>query len=106
MTKKSCSTLLESAETLTQIELCQAPELPALIALDANLLAVIKLLEFQIPYLCHQREEPLRIEVGIEEHIANSICILANALRKNLAAYYAIFRESDDECTGQQEISF
>ena len=105
MNRKSRSTLVQSAESLTSNEMFMAPELPALIALDANLLAVVRLLEFQNP-ICQTRSDNRNIADGVEEHIADSICILANALRKSLSAYYAAIHESQDECGNQQDISF
>lgn len=105
MNRKFRSTLVQSAEDLTQNEMFLAPELPALMALDANLLAVIRLLEFQNP-ICQTRHDNRAIADGVEEHIADSICLLANALRKNLSAYYAAIHESDDYHTTQQDVSF
>jgi len=99
------STLVQSAESLTQNEMFLAPELPALIALDANLLAVIRLLEFQNPH-SQTRSDNRAIADGVEEHIVDSICLLANALRKSLSAYYATIRESQDEYIAHQEVSF
>jgi len=106
MDRKIYSPLVKFAENLTQAEMCQAPELPALIALDANLLAVINLLEFQNPFLYHPRPDNRDIADGVEEHIADSICLLANALRKNLSAYYAAIQENNDCYSTQQDISF
>ncbi len=106
MTRTSYPSLITSAETLTQAEMFQAPELPALIALDANLLAVITLLEFQTPHLGHQRTTRFPSAAQAEVHIADSICILANALRMNLSAYYEVFRDDVAENNEPQEILF
>lgn len=105
MNRNFRSTLVQYAEDLTQNEMFLAPELPTLMALDANLLAVIRLLEFQNP-ICQTRHDNRVIADGVEEHIADSICLLANALRKNLSAYYAAIHESDDYHTTQQDVSF
>lgn len=106
MNKKGRSTLVQFAEHLTSNEMFLAPELPALMALDANLLAVVRLLEFQNPFFPARNDNHTIAADGIEEHIADSICILANALRKNLSAYYAAIHESEDQCVGQEEIMF
>jgi hypothetical protein len=105
MKRRIRSTLVQSAESLTPNEMFLAPELPTLMALDANLLAAIRLLEFQNPY-CQSRPDNRKIADGVEEHIADSICLLANALRKNLSAYYAAILESHDEYGDQQEEPF
>lgn len=97
MNRKIYSTLVKAAENLTPIELCQAPELPTLIALDANLLATINLFKFQSPFLGCSGSESGDMMIETEGHIADSICILANALRGNLSAYYAAVQESFDE---------
>jgi len=104
MNRKSRSTLVQSAESLTSNEMFMAPELPALIALDANLLAVVRLLEFQNPF--YPARDNRNIADGVEEHIADSICILANALRKNLSAYYAAIHEDQNQCCDQEDVSF
>jgi len=106
MNKKSRSTLVQFAEDLTSNEMFIAPELPALMALDANLLAVVRLLEFQNPFFPARNDNDNIAAGGIEEHIADSICILANALRKNLSAYYAAIHESEDQCMDQEEVLF
>jgi hypothetical protein len=106
MNRKAYSTLVKFAENITQAEMFQAPELPALIALDANLLAVVNLLEFQNPPLCNPEIYKHEIEGGAEEHIADSICFLANALRKNLSAYHAVFHENSASNKNQEEVEF
>ena len=107
MNRNSRSTLVQSAESLTSNEMFMAPELPALIALDANLLAVIRLLEFQNPIYPRTFVNRNRnIADGVEEHISDSICILANALRKNLSAYYATIHAGQDECDDQKDEPF
>jgi hypothetical protein len=106
MSRKTYSTLVKAAENLTQAELFLAPELPSLVALDANLLATMNLLELHNPFPDHPRSENPDIADGVEEHIFNSIFILANALRRNLSAYYAVIQESCDDYQDQQEVSF
>ena len=73
-----------------------APELPTLVALDACLLAAIRLLEFQHPFFSERGDDRYRAD-GVEEHIADSICVLATALRKGLSAYYAAIRENEHQ---------
>jgi hypothetical protein len=105
MNRKTFPTLIQSLETLTQEDHFLAPELSTLIALDASLFAAINLLEFQNPCCANFYNRPRR--VGIEEHIADSICILANALRKNLSAYSAAMRQTEEEeSTDQQDVRF
>ena len=108
MTRHTHPTLMESAETFTMGEMFQAPELPALIALDANLFAAINLLEFQHPYLIRHESGRFMDRRNSDLHIADSICNLASALRISLAEYYEKFREreEDNEEDEQQEIEF
>lgn len=99
-TKQPFSTLARAAESITPAELCLAPELSTLAALDATLLAATTLLEFNHPYLNQPRSKPeMTSPEDVEDHIVESICILAEALRSNLAAYYAAIRVS---CKGQE----
>ena len=90
---KTSSTLMQIAESLTNAELCITPEIPNLFALDASLLAKISILESQNPSICHPWSEDPDIDDGVEENIANSIIVMASALRYNLTAYYAAIRE-------------
>jgi hypothetical protein len=106
MNNRPYPALVNAAESISQGELCLAPELPILAALDAALLAAATLLEFNHPSVIEGISECQNMGVGPEEHLAESICILATALRSNLAAYYAAIQESCDDCTSQQEISF
>lgn len=99
-------TLVTAAEDLTGDELGFAPELSTLAALDASLLAATTVLKtgHPGPRRYYPSWDPRGINV--DEHLAEAIIILAQALRSNLAAYYAAVQES---CTGdevQQEFQF
>jgi hypothetical protein len=100
------SSLINDAEKITLEELCLAPELPSLVTLDASLLAAINLLEFHNPGSGFSRSGDRETTPATEEQIAESICILAGALRANLSAYYAAIRNSSDEYRDQQEVAF
>lgn len=93
-------------ENLTQIDLCLAPELSTLVALDATLLATIVALEFNYPGLpsgeCGNRD----VAEGVEEHLVDSIFTLATALRSSLAAYYAAIKEPAPKAKLQDNIQF
>lgn len=105
MDEKAFPSLIHSVETFTQEDLFIAPELSTLIALDASLFAAINHLELQNPYRESFYNNPRR--VTIEGHIADSICILANVLRKNLSAYYAAMRQTEEEeSVVQQDVRF
>ncbi len=106
MNKRTYPTLINAAESITRNELCMAPELSTLAALDATLLAATNLLEFNHFYLSEMIPENDSIPYGVDEHLVESICILAKALRKNLAAYYASIHESCQEHTSNDDISF
>lgn len=103
---KIYSTLVQSAEDLTINQLCIAPELPTLVALDANLLAAINILEFQNLHSGKPDSENFSASNAVEEHIVASIFVLAKALRKNLSAYYAIVQENCDDSPTQWDVSF
>jgi hypothetical protein len=105
MNRKIYSTLVQSAEDLTINQLCIAPELPTLVALDANLLAAINILEFQNPHPDKPESEISSASDAVEDHIVASIFVLAKALRKNLSAYYAIVQENCDD-DSQWDVSF
>lgn len=98
--------LITAAENMTQEELFLAPELSSLVALDACLLAATTLLEFQNPPSRFSRSDDRETIRDAEEQIGESICILANALRANLSAYYAAIRQSSDDHQNQGEVSF
>lgn len=106
MKKKFHPTLVKSAEKITRAELCQAPELSALVALDATLQATMTLLEFNYPCPGSPESENRDIADGVEEHIVDSIFVLARALRNTLSAYYAAIQENCDYHTKHQEVSF
>ena len=97
MTRKCYPTLVKAAENITNNEMCVAPELPTLAALDAALLATARMLKFHYPSpgapLCAHRD----IADGVEEHIVDSIYILTTALRSSLSAYYAAIQKSCDD---------
>lgn len=99
-------TLMTTAENMSQEELMLAPELPSLVALDASLLAATTLLEFHNPSSGFLRSGNRETINGVEEQIAESICILADALRANLSAYYKVIRQSCGDSQDQQEVSF
>jgi len=104
MKRKIHSTLVQSAEDLTMNQLCIAPELPTLVALDANLLAAINILEFQNPHSDKPDSENFSALDAVEDHIVSSIFVLAKALRKNLSAYYSIVQENCYD--SQLDVSF
>lgn len=106
MKKKSYSTLVKAVENITRDELFQAPELSALVALDATLQATMTLLEFNYPCPGSPESENRDIADGVEEHIVDSIFVLARALRSNLLAYYTVIEENCDYRTKHQEVSF
>lgn len=106
MRRKIYPTLVKAAENITQAELCQAPELSTLVALDATLLAAITQIEFNNPQLGNPELENRDIADVVEEHIVDSIFILAKALRSSLSAYYAAIQENCDYHTSHQDISF
>jgi len=103
MDKKKHSTLVKSVDSFSQNEMCLAPELLTLFALDANLMAAMKTLEFEKTTFWTENAD---IRNATEKHIISSIFILAKALRKNLSAYYAIVWESSRAITKQPEIPF
>lgn len=105
MNRKGRSTLVQSAETLTPNEMLMAPELPTMIALDANLLAAVRLLEFQNP-IPQTSPDNRKFPDGVEEHISDSICVLATALRKSLAAYYAVVQDAQGQGGNEEEVLF
>jgi len=106
MKKKFPPTLIKAAEKITRAELSQTPELSALVALDATLQATMTLLEFNYPCSGSPELENRDIADGIEEHIVDSISVLARALRGTLLAYYTAIQEKCDYHTKHQEISF
>lgn len=105
--KKNLASLIEVAETMTASEFNLAPELPTLVTLDASLLATMNLLEFHNPAIGGGQSESIAMaDGGTELHIAESIFILATALRGNLAAYYAVIRNSCPDRMAYQDINF
>jgi hypothetical protein len=85
--------LLNAAESISSQELERAPELTTFAALDANLLATTRLIQTNMPYIGNLEEMFLDLPYSINDNIAESILVLAKALRKNLAAYYLVMRE-------------
>ncbi|MBF0544698.1 MAG: hypothetical protein HQM08_09700 [Candidatus Riflebacteria bacterium] len=84
-----------------------APELSTLIALDASLLATISILEFQNPFPINSDTGNWDISEVAEDHIVCSICTLAKALRKNLAAFYSLIQMDLERRTEtNQEVEF
>ncbi|NLI79250.1 MAG: hypothetical protein GX442_22745 [Candidatus Riflebacteria bacterium] len=107
MKRQPSPTLARAAETISPAELCLAPELSTLAALDATLLAATTLLEFNYPYLTRSPGKPaMASPEGVEEHLIESISILAKALRGNLSAYYAAIRASCEDQEVQKEFLF
>ncbi len=96
MTRKTYTTLVQAAENITPGEMCEAPELSTLVALDATLHATISLLEFNYPSPGNPKAKGRDIADGVEEFIVDSIFVLAKALRTNLAAYYAAIQENSE----------
>lgn len=105
MNPRPYSSLVTIADNLTQTQLIEAPELPTLIALDASLLATLNLLDHPTPYLGYFFPKK-RFKPGVDDHLAHSICILANALRGNLAAYYVAVQDSCEEEPEETEVDF
>lgn len=105
MIMKPISTLLQVADSLRRDEMCITPEIPTLFALDASLLATISILESQTPSVHHPWSDDPDIDDGVEENIANSIVIMANALRHNLTAYFSAVREHRESYL-KEEIKF
>lgn len=106
MNIKNYPTLIRAAESITSAELFMAPELSTLAALDATLLATTNLLEFNYPNLGRSLSRSHIAKYGVDEHLADSICILAQALRRNLSAYYATIQESCHEQMTDDQILF
>ena len=107
MKKKNCKTLLGAAATITQDELCYAPELATFVALDGTLMATITNIESMHPLLGEPGLEDWDIPDDVEGHFIESIFTLSKALRSSLHAYYAAIKEdSDDDSGEEQEISF
>lgn len=106
MQRKFYPTLVKNAENITQAELCQAPELTTLVALDATLMAAMNQIEFNNPQFGNLNSEDHNIADRVEEHIIDSIFILARALRSTLSVYYATIQENCDYETGHHDISF
>lgn len=105
MNKRTFPTLVNASEWITELQLTHAPELPILIALDANLRAAIDILDPENPYLAPARVED-RSENDVETQIAESIFILATALRDNLSAYYAAIRKNCEDEENHETINF
>lgn len=106
MKKKNCKTLVAAAETITQDELCHAPELSTFVALDGTLMATMTNIEFSYPHLGNPESERWEIPDGVEEHFIDSIFSQAKALRRSLHAYYAVIQAGCDNPDDKQEIDF
>lgn len=106
MNEKTYPTLVTAAENMTWDELCLAPELSTLAALDASLLATTTTLKACNPVPRGDNSQRYRFPVRVDEHLAESICILAQALRRNLAAYYASIQECCDDDSSSPDIEF
>lgn len=104
--ERSTHRLATIADTLSLNEMCLAPELSTLAALDAALLATIKLLDFSYPPPHISPHDRDRVATNIDAHLADSICIMAHALRHNLGAYYATVVEACSPDTLQPEVDF
>lgn len=105
MNRRTFPTLLNASDCITELQLSHAPELPILVALDANLRAAIDILDPENPYLAHARVED-RSENEVETQIAECIFLLATALRDNLSAYYAAIRKNCKDDVDQEMINF
>jgi len=106
MRGKIYPSLINTAENMTQTELFQVPELSTLVALDATLMAAMSQIEFNNPCPKNSESEISDIADRVEEHLVDSILILARALRSTLSAYYAAIQENCDYPTEQQDIEF
>jgi hypothetical protein len=98
--------LITAVETFTQDELAMAPELLTLAALDASLLAVCEALrEASLPWpqmYCPRIDQPAKAG----KHVADAICILANALRTNLSAYHATIQKACEDEDPEDSVEF
>jgi len=106
MKNRNYKTLVAAAETITQDELCRAPELSIFIALDGTLMATMTNIEFNYPHLGNPESERWEIPDGVEEHFIDSVFTLAKALRSSLHAYYAAIKADCDNPGEDREISF
>lgn len=93
--------LLKDAENMSAQEIARAPELTTFTALDANLLATTRMIQTNMPYIGNMEETFFDWPHSVEDNIAESILVLAKALRKNLAAYYLVMKDK-----GQQSESY
>lgn len=75
-------------------------------SIDANLLATTTFLEFNHPFLRSPAWKSEHPPEGVEDHLVDSICILAKALRSNLSAYYATIQESCNDDEDEDQIMF
>jgi hypothetical protein len=105
-TVKLFPTLVTVAEDLTGDELIFAPELSTLAALDASLLATTTILKTSYPGPQEFHCSRDRLQISVDEHLAETILILAQALRSNLAAYYASVQEACARDELPREIQF
>ncbi|OQA10382.1 MAG: hypothetical protein BWY66_00197 [bacterium ADurb.Bin374] len=106
MNEKNYPTLVAAAENISWAELLMAPELSTLAALDASLLATTTALRASYPILSDNHSQHTRRSIRIDEHLAESICILAQALRRNLTAYYVSIQESCEGDVFPSDIEF
>lgn len=106
MKKKPPKNLVAAAETITQDELCHAPELTTLVALDATLMAAMTTIEFNYPHLGNPESGRRETPDCVEEYFIDSIFTLATALRSNLHAYYATIQTNCDFPEQEHEVSF
>ena len=88
MNTKRHLSLVKNAENITQNELNNAPELPILAALDATLLATLRMMEFH--YLPPTQNDETETIGDLENDLVRSICDMSKWLRGALSTYYSV----------------
>lgn len=95
MTSRKHLSLVKAAETITRKELTNAPELPVLTALDAALLATLRMMDFHYS----ATSEPKETETiqDLEDDLVRLICDIAKILRSTLTTYYSVVQMDTKE---------
>ena len=97
MNEEFIPTLMADLTSVSWNRIKNSPELLALTALDANLFSTINMLKSSLPYLGYDPETVFPTFYGTDDHIAESILNHAQILRRNIAAYYLILRDREEE---------
>lgn len=99
--------LMAGAETFTPEALGMAPELLTMAALDASLLATCEALsEGTSPWTEPWNKMDCERDLRPAKPVAEAICILAKALRTNLAAYHAAIQEACGDEDSENAVEF